>query len=362
MRGAAALLVVLSHARLYFYLESGVPSGGRSTVEKVLLVPTSFGRESVAVFFVLSGYFVGGQVLRQIRRGTFSPSEFAAKRFSRLWLVLVPGLACTAILDAVSRSLWTANGAYQGDGRSNVSTALCNAAFLMDGRCSPFGTNESLWSLGYEFWFYIVFAAVTAAAYAMRRRKPTAVAVGLLVTAVAVAAFGPVLLTLIPAWLIGVVVAEATARMDGWTPRNPALAGGLALALVGLFASYALDTGLAVKYLMLGIAFAPLIGMLALRDLSAPAALASLERLGVWLGGWSFTLYVFHLPVLMLLAVAAVAGGVPANPATAYLLAAVVVVLTRPAFWLGEAHTIPVRKALLARISRRRGVRSDEAA
>ena len=85
LRGVAAVLVVLSHARLYPYMEAGLSISGRSTVEKLLLAPTSFGREAVATFFVLSGYLVGGQVLRQVRQQRFDPAVFLIKRLTRFW-------------------------------------------------------------------------------------------------------------------------------------------------------------------------------------------------------------------------------------------------------------------------------------
>jgi peptidoglycan/LPS O-acetylase OafA/YrhL len=49
----------------------------------------------------------------------------------------------------------------------------------MDSRCEAYGTDESLWSLGYEFWFYALFGAgAVAVVAALRGRFTTAVLAG----------------------------------------------------------------------------------------------------------------------------------------------------------------------------------------
>jgi len=97
VRGVAALLVVLGHSRDISARVSGLNHTGDSFFEMVLLVPSSFAVEAVAVFFVLSGYLVGGQVIRQNREGRFCWGEFLIKRLSRLWAGLIPGLFITYI-------------------------------------------------------------------------------------------------------------------------------------------------------------------------------------------------------------------------------------------------------------------------
>ena len=352
LRGGAAVLVVASHARLYPYTEAGLPASGRTTLEKVLLVPTSFGRESVAIFFVLSGYLVGGQVVRQLRHGRFSPSVFLVKRLTRFWAVLLPGLAFTLVLDALSRHWFTTSYPnIQGRGTTSASGLACNAAFLMDGRCLPFGSDESLWSLGYEFWFYLVFAATVWVVYALRRRHHGAAAAGVLVTGSCLALYGMHLLWLIPAWLIGVAVAELEPTVAGWLrsrSRRPLIAGCFVLFLLGMLVSTLHETPLPQKYLFLGATTAPLVLTLATMDPVAPAWARRLESTGVWLGTWSFTLYVFHLPLIMLLTAASAAAAIQPGPGYSYLLFVLTVVAVYPAYWLGEAHTARVRNWALA--------------
>jgi peptidoglycan/LPS O-acetylase OafA/YrhL len=80
VRGAAAILVVLGHSRELLFTAQGLPVSGKGGFEKLLLAPTSLAQESVAVFFVLSGYLVGGQVVRQVRANRFSWPVYLANR------------------------------------------------------------------------------------------------------------------------------------------------------------------------------------------------------------------------------------------------------------------------------------------
>lgn len=354
VRGLAAFLVVLSHCRLFSYREAQIPITGRSLPEKLLLIPTSFGRESVATFFVLSGYLVGGQVVRQLRSHRFDAVTFLIKRLSRFWVVLLPGLAFTAALDRVSRALFSTDVPFhQGLGRSGFGTLMCNVALLMDNRCQPYGTDDSLWSLGYEFWFYLVFAAAGVAVFAAARRTWGLAAIAAVALLACVSIYGPYLLWLIPAWLMGVAIAEIQSRFGARIhalPHARTLVSTGILFLLGLAVSVPIDN-LVPKYVLLGFTTSPLILVLGTFD-PAVRVVRPFERAAVWLGTWSFTLYVFHLPLVTFMAVGMANLGIAATPLLVYVLATVTVALVYPCYWLGEAYTPSVRNYLMAKVGR----------
>jgi Acyltransferase family len=137
------------------------------------------------VFFVLSGFWVGGAVLAKIRDGRFRVGGYARDRLVRLWLVLLPALALTAVLDLTGRWWFPASTIYSGDpefhnvvpvspAAMSVATALGNAAFLQHAWVPPFGTDTPLWSLAYEFWYYALFPCMVLL---LRRSTPTRVRV-----------------------------------------------------------------------------------------------------------------------------------------------------------------------------------------
>ena len=134
--------------------------------------------EAVVVFFVLSGYLVGGSVLRAVRVGTWTWKDYLLKRLTRLWVPLIPGLIIGVILDRLGYRIFGQGSIYHNPPGIDLLTAvdlarrvgvrvfLGNAFFLQGILVPHLGTNVSLWSLADEFWYYIIFPlsvlAVTA--------------------------------------------------------------------------------------------------------------------------------------------------------------------------------------------------------
>jgi peptidoglycan/LPS O-acetylase OafA/YrhL len=59
----------------------------------------TIGHEAVMVFFVLSGFLVGGSVLKLMSRDLWSWNNYLIKRLTRLWIVLIPALLLGLALD-----------------------------------------------------------------------------------------------------------------------------------------------------------------------------------------------------------------------------------------------------------------------
>ncbi len=119
----------------------------------------ALGHEMVLGFFVLSGYLVGGAVLASIRKRKDFLREYFIHRFARIYIVTVPALVLTLVLDGVGRSLPESTfydiPAFQG--HSTAAIFLGNVLNFQEIFVPPFGTNSPLWSLACEFWYYICF-------------------------------------------------------------------------------------------------------------------------------------------------------------------------------------------------------------
>src|SRR5208282_4394039 len=98
IRGLAALGVVYCHARVL--LIQSVSNGIRP-IDRVLYLLSGYGHSAVMVFFVLSGYLVGGSVVRATTSGRWSWGDYLLARGVRLYLVLVPALLLTALWDRI---------------------------------------------------------------------------------------------------------------------------------------------------------------------------------------------------------------------------------------------------------------------
>lgn len=140
VRGFAALYVVLHH------LQKSSPFIDSPLVTYLL----SFGQEAVIVFFILSGFVI---YLSSYKK-KLSFQDYFYKRFFRIY---PPFLIAILVSVLVSYS--------NGNLSSNFSAMelLGNLLMLQDGASKPgvavdnFLGNYSLWSLSYEWWFYILF-------------------------------------------------------------------------------------------------------------------------------------------------------------------------------------------------------------
>ncbi|CAM3598168.1 acyltransferase family protein [Smaragdicoccus niigatensis] len=358
VRGVAALLVLLAHARRTVVQMSGVqtPTGG---LELLSMIPTSFAREAVAVFFVLSGYLVGGQVLRGQAANRFSWSFYMGSRLSRLWTVLLPALAVTAILNVFSHMHYPYLFSLVPEGSQplTVSSAACNAVFLMYARCPSFGSNGPLWSLAFEFWFYVLFAAFAALWYTVRRGNYRQAITMLVVIVAGSVLFGKDVYLFVPAWLLGAAIAYfepkiMQSREHGvmrFVMKHYLLSVFASLCILGLamIVSNLMHAGYPPTLLLVGAAATPLIVIL----IANPTYFhgRSVARLAK-LGTISYTLYAFHSPIVELIIAAGTglwSDSALSRGIAVYAVSAVTVVLVVPLWWLFERNTPVVRKTLV---------------
>jgi peptidoglycan/LPS O-acetylase OafA/YrhL len=312
LRFFAALLVVLGHARALLLVDR--TDSSHSMLSDTFYVVTGLGRQAVYVFFALSGYWVGGWIVRGRREGSFTWSEHLIRRLTRLWAVLVPTLLVVLVVDALGRHFagdsiyYLGTAIFHGVAPStsahelSIGVAVGNVFFLQGHWVHTFGTDGPLWSLGYEFWYYLLFPLLLALwdARALRSRLTSIAAIaGCAVLA------GAGAIELFPAWLVGVGAFWLAERQ----PSN-----GLVRRV------YRLPLWVA--------GFATFVTCVACQEANAPAPLAALvdavatsgflvlasrprritgvgARLAATVGAggrFSYTLYAVHLPLLILMA------------------------------------------------------------
>jgi peptidoglycan/LPS O-acetylase OafA/YrhL len=291
LRFAAALFVVVNHARELLFRDYDVSP--HTPAALVFYTLAGLGRPAVYVFFALSGYWVGGWALHHLGRGTFSWRAHLVRRLSRLWTVLVPVLVIVAALDLIGRHL--VGGPYYAGSSSynnvapgpathlSVLTAIGNAVFLQGRWVHTFGSDGPLWSLGYEFWYYLLFPA---AFLALRRRSVTALAI----IALAAIAGGEQVLLYFPAWLAGVGAYVIAGRHVVRPRLSLILTLGVALVM----------TCAACQKLGLPGWLAALVDATICALFLVAASRAGALRFGAWGASFSYSLYVIHLPVVVI--------------------------------------------------------------
>jgi peptidoglycan/LPS O-acetylase OafA/YrhL len=122
---------------------------------------TRFGRESAFLFIYLSGFLVGGSLLRDALNGRQSnPRDFLKRRLLRIVPTLAAALVMTAVLDNLAvqlldlRSIYAAYSAYDMISFATAWNFLGNLFCLQPTFVNVYGSDGPLWTLGYIVQFY----------------------------------------------------------------------------------------------------------------------------------------------------------------------------------------------------------------
>lgn len=290
LRGLAVLLVVLEH---------------------VFDVPQS-GYVGVDVFYVISGFLITALLLRELDESeSISLRAFYARRFRRIVPVALTVLLVTVIvaflvwfrpqaiqvaLDALSAALFVSNWHF---------LALGTDYLAVDSAVSPI---QHYWSLSVEEQFYAVWPLVMLLLAAISRRRRVLV----LVIVIGIVVSG--------AWAAVSSLADPTAAYFDTGVRAWELLAGALLAVIGTAAA---RVGSMTRRVVAGVGLVLIVGSAiatpaewavpfpavaasvvgATMFLWADAPVGRLSLLGnppmQWLGRVSYSLYLWHFPVLI---------------------------------------------------------------
>ena len=286
IRFAATLFVFMDHfAQVRF-------SGGS------LSFFSPFGHAAVIAFFVLSGYviaFVTDTKEENIK-------TYYINRFARLYSVVLPVLIIVPLLDMIGLSF--NETIYDNAGHNYpIIRMLINFAFLQEIWFTAIGyfSDAPLWSLGYEFWYYVLFSFVVFLNGYKRY----------LLIAAAVLLIGPKILLLMPAWILGVLIYNFHKTKE----LNKTLARVIFFAAPLLFYIFFKDQGDPIidlssyvnlgysKYFLHDFTTAVIIGLFIFSfkyaDISAVKILLIKSELPIrYFASTTFTIYLLHYPLL----------------------------------------------------------------
>jgi len=343
----AAILVLVTHLRRDFFVAFPSDPAPHTVLNSALFFITRLGPDAVMIFFVLSGYLVGGQAVMDARAGRFSLHRYMIARATRLYTVLIPALLLTATLDMLGGN-WASSF-------HRSQTLLANLLFLQDIFGHVYGSNGPLWSLAFEWWFYVLFG-LSVFVYGHRRIALRSFDVGLagLLLLVLLVIFRS-LIPLFLVWLGGVAI--RTIRAPPARIRWPLVLLSVALLCILMLAStrdwFTLVSmrrcRLPIDYLV-GAGAALLIWLLR----NADPIRASWFAAGTTLASFSFTLYAIHQPLTALMVHLLVphllthAGF--AEWAALLIFAAGIVPCAFGWYWLFERNTPRIRRWLLAKL------------
>ncbi len=286
MRGLAALSVFLGHIRGDSFVDYGaLPAAQKGFATATAFAITRTGFEAVMVFFVLSGYLVGGQVIRLVQRNDFDIRLYALDRGTRILLPLIPACLVTVAIG------WGLFGQ-----PLDLWQAVLNMVGLNGILVPTLTYNAALWSLAFEIWFYVLAGA---AGYLLSRHRRPAIALIAIAVGVAVFCILPARYALF--WFMGAlcVLIPRPARVVGFALGGLLLCllGGLALQLNVKSDSIPDITLLPQAVAEAVFAFGVCFLVIFLCNPAVDSAISILRKPALYLSSISYTLYVFHVPL-----------------------------------------------------------------
>jgi peptidoglycan/LPS O-acetylase OafA/YrhL len=171
IRWGAAVIVVISHIKGLFFADYSQLEQPNILL-KIFYAIASAGHQAVMVFFVLSGLFIAANVMKSIDKKNWEWKSYIIKRLTRLYIVLIPALLLGYIWDISGIRMYADTGVYTGliedqfvlgystVDHSTMGAFLGNLFYLQGILVGHYGSNGPLWSLSYEFWYYILFPCV----------------------------------------------------------------------------------------------------------------------------------------------------------------------------------------------------------
>ena len=356
LRGCAAIMVAAAHLRAEVF------PGLRSVADaslwyKGFAFATGFSHHAVLVFFVISGWLVGGSLLNKIGQRD-AIANFAIDRMSRLWTVLIPTFVLS-LLFGLGSGVLNAHSVDFSTSAYSARSFAGNLIGLQTVTLPNFGENFALWSLANETWYYTMFPLLVLLFTARSNLTRVACGATLVVLATALPA---AMIAYFAIWLLGVAFSRIRIECG-----NGARIGWLALLaavsvyyrLTGNLDNFDLTT--LRQDLVCSAMLLVFLSSLQFKGGAASKLLRPATSVGKFFADFSFSLYVLHLPLIALLTHWGMARfGLrqlsPDEPLHYAIYAAMLAILlggSYLSYLLFESHTYRIRRLLKDLLLRR---------
>ncbi|QGF23410.1 acyltransferase family protein [Raineyella fluvialis] len=350
LRGIAALIVVAYHAFLFTGYQ-----GEAAQAMSIWYHVIGYGYTGVAVFIVLSGYVLMLPIARtddlRLRGGIWGflkrrgrrilPPYYAALAFSLALIRVVP------VMQSTRGTAW--------DSKLPITWDSIVAHIFLVHDSSPawiLKINGPMWSVAIEWQIYFAMALVLLPLW---RRVPPGWLVGTLLLVTLTPAIYGVGASAHP-WFLGLFAAgmwAAQLTLTGTSTRRYGLAALALLALTPVAASAASTLGIArdgMAETLAGLSVATGLIWIGRREISGRPTYAAKflqSRPLVFLGLISYSLYLFHSPLLALLNLLTLPLGLPVIThyiVLTFLGIPVALAVASGMFWLVERHFLNTRQ------------------
>ena len=364
LRGAAAIVVATAHLRAVVYPSLRAVSDAPIWF-KLLAFICGFAHQAVLVFFVISGWLVGGSLLNRMRE-PHAITSYAVDRLTRLWTVLVPTFLLTLL---IAFAHGTINPRELDISTTNPYSATVFAGNLvgLQGVILPnFGENFALWSLANETWYYLLFPLLVGVFFGrVNAMRFTCLLMFFCLCFLLPASIVGYFLI----WLLGVVFSRIRiecANYIRWSWTVLVLMVSVYFRLKGELDAFEVST--LGQDALCSILYLVLLSSLQFRASSKSNFVFLLRKAGKFFAEFSFTLYVLHLPLIGLLRGAwmvqvgrqVLLPSSVAHTGIFFAMLTVLLVAAYVSYRLFESRTHLVRTLVKDSVMRHRGLRAGQ--
>jgi len=287
LRALAAFFVVANHiGEALFVFEDHLDPFNLLMFQFLYL-----GHHAVMLLFVVSGFLIGRAAIQCFTTDKQKVFDYGVDRITRIYVVLIPALILGCLCDQILLAVSTGPEFDYVAQRTSFLIFLGNIFGLQTILVPTFGSNGPLWSLACELWYYFMAPALLVALFGKSPRNRL----------IALAAFVGALFFVSDdilhygaVWCIGVAC---------WIPRRAWLPKWLAWGLMVAFLATANNEYLWAN----GWGFPHIVGTALTVALIINAhrhdrvtQKATRPSLSKFFAGFTFSLYLYHYPPLMI--------------------------------------------------------------
>ena len=294
LRGMAAIVVATSHLRAAVYPSFRAVSDPPFWFNLLAFI-CGFSHQAVLIFFVISGWLVGGSLLNRMQE-RHAITNYTIDRITRLWTVLIPTLLLTLLIGI---AIGTADPGELGFSLAHPYSASAFVGNLigLQGVFVPnYGENFALWSLANETWYYLLFPLLAIALFG----RGTFARLACLATLV-------FLCFMLPAsiagyffiWLLGVAFSRFRIECGNgirWLWVALTLMVSVYFRLTGELDAFEMST--LGQDVLCSVFYLALLSSLQFRTSPQAHFVSLLRKGGGFFAEFSFTLYVLHVPLI----------------------------------------------------------------
>ncbi len=336
VRWLSALVVLFGHTRNFIFVPYSLIEQP-TWFDKSFYAITNLQDEAVLCFFAISGYLIGGKLVRHAAQGHMPVGRYVLDRMTRLYCVLLPTFALIILADSI--------GACNLNGPNGW---IGNLMFGQDLFVETTSCNIPLWSLANEFWYYLLGLLATIL---WLRRDWTVLALTIsivIVLGVADHVDNHHVLFYFPMWAVGVLLLWS-GQLSRWVPPLR-ISSVLFIVTLLISRSHILDSFYLLVDFLIAAALCLLLASIQIGQIS-PFML----RTGRCMAAFSYSLYLIHWPILKLInhQLLGIHNHTPDEPASFALFMGVIGVCIVCAYFfalLTERHTPHVRDFLSRRL------------